>query len=158
MSPQKQLGQLTISNGMAWTEDNETFYFIDTPTREIKAFHYDLETGEIEFIRIAVEIPEELGMPDGMCVDREGMLWVAHYGGAGVYRWNPETGKLLEKIDIPAPHVTSCCFGGENLDHLFITTAQENLSAEDIKKYPKSGNVFLVKTNTKGFDANRFKY
>ena len=158
LSPQKQLGQLTISNGMAWTEDNETFYFIDTPTREIKAFHYDLETGEIEFIRIAVEIPEELGMPDGMCVDREGMLWVAHYGGAGVYRWNPETGKLLEKIDIPAPHVTSCCFGGENLDHLFITTAQENLSAEDIKKYPKSGNVFLVKTNTKGFDANRFKY
>ncbi|MEP0711703.1 SMP-30/gluconolactonase/LRE family protein [Algoriphagus sp.] len=155
LEPKKKLSNLTISNGMAWTADNQTFYFIDTPTRQIKVFHFDLESGEIEFDRIAVEIPEELGFPDGMCIDREGMLWVAHYGGSGVYRWNPRNGELLDKIELPVPQVTSCCFGGENLDTLLITTAQENLSEAQLKEYPQSGDVFLVKTTTKGFLANK---
>lgn len=158
LKPTKQLGQLTISNGMAWTEDNQTFYFIDTPTRQIKAYHFDLESGKIEFERIAIEIPEQLGFPDGMCIDREGMLWIAHYGGSGVYRWNPITGELIKKIELPAPHITSCAFGGENLDMLLITTAQENLSLEQLKEYPLSGDVFLVKTGTRGFEGNRFLY
>ncbi|MEB2780866.1 SMP-30/gluconolactonase/LRE family protein [Algoriphagus sp. C2-6-M1] len=151
LKPKKQLDQLTISNGMAWTEDNQTFYFIDTPTRQIKSFHFDLESGKIEFDRIAIEIPEELGLPDGMCIDQEGMLWVAHYGGSGAYRWNPITGELIEKIELPVPHITSCCFGGENLDVLLITTAQENMSAEQLKEFPKSGDVFLVKTSSIGY-------
>jgi sugar lactone lactonase YvrE len=155
LMPKKQLGQLTISNGMAWTEDNRTFYFIDTPTRQIKAFHFELESGKIEFDRIAIEIPEELGFPDGMCIDKEGMLWVAHYGGSGVYRWNPITGELIEKIELPVPHITSCAFGGENLDSLLITTAQENLSDAQLKEYPLSGDVFLVKTTAKGFLPNK---
>jgi sugar lactone lactonase YvrE len=150
LKPEMQLDQLTISNGMAWTEDNRTFYFIDTPTRQIKAYHFELETGEIEFDRIAIEIPEELGFPDGMCIDQEGMLWVAHYGGSGVYRWNPTTGELIEKVELPVPHITSCAFGGENLDTLLITTAQENLSEVQLKEFPLSGDVFLVKTRTKG--------
>ncbi|MDG1275948.1 MAG: SMP-30/gluconolactonase/LRE family protein [Algoriphagus sp.] len=158
LKPKKQLGNLTISNGMAWTEDNRTFYFIDTPTRQIKAYNFDLETGEIKFERIAVDIPENLGFPDGMCIDREGMLWVAHYSGSGVYRWNPVTGKLLDKIELPVPHVTSCCFGGKNLDMLLITTAQENLTESQLKEFPMSGDVFLVKTNTRGFEANQFLY
>jgi sugar lactone lactonase YvrE len=136
---------------MAWTEDNQTFYFIDTPTRQIKAFQFDLETGEIEFEKIAVDIPEELGFPDGMCIDRDGMLWVAHYGGSGVYRWNPKNGELLDKIELPVPHITSCCFGEENLDTLLITSAQENMSTEQLKKFPMSGDVFLVKTAFQGY-------
>ncbi|MEB2774901.1 SMP-30/gluconolactonase/LRE family protein [Algoriphagus sp. D3-2-R+10] len=158
LSPAMQLDQLTISNGMAWTEDNQTFYFIDTPTREIKEYSFDLETGKIEFRRIAVAIPKEMGMPDGMCIDQEGMLWVAHYGGSGVYCWDPNNGELIEKIELPVPHITSCCFGGENLDVLLITTAQENMSSEQLNEFPKSGDVFLVKTDTKGFEANRFEY
>lgn len=154
---EKKLSDLTISNGMAWTEDNQTFYFIDTPTRQIKAYHFDLETGKIKFSRIAIEIPEELGFPDGMCIDQEGMLWVAHYGGSGVYRWNPMNGELLEKLELPVPHVTSCCFCGEHLDTLLITTAQENLSETQLKKFPLSGDVFLVKTSSKGFSGNRTK-
>lgn len=150
LKPEIQLAQLTISNGMAWTADNRTFYFIDTPTRQIKAFHFELASGKIEFDRIAVEIPEELGFPDGMCIDREGMLWVAHYGGSGVYRWNPTTGKLIEKVELPVPNITSCAFGGENMDTLLITTAQENLTSEQLKEYPLSGDVFLVKTRTRG--------
>lgn len=150
LKPEKQLDQLTISNGMAWTDDNQTFYFIDTPTRHIKAYKFNIDTGEIAFDRVAVEIPEELGFPDGMCIDTEGMLWVAHYGGSGVFRWNPFTGEVLDKIELPVPHVTSCCFGGENLDTLLITTAQENLSDEQLKKFPMSGDVFLVKTGARG--------
>lgn len=155
LKPEVQLKNLTISNGMAWTENQETFYFIDTPTRKIQEYSFAPETGEIEFRRIAIEIPENLGFPDGMCIDREGMLWVAHYGGSGVYRWNPETGELVDKIELPVPHVTSCCFGGENLDLMLITTAQENMSDEDLKKYPKSGDVFLVQLDMRGFKANR---
>lgn len=155
LQPKVQLNNLTISNGMAWTADQQTFYFIDTPTKQIQEFAFDTESGAIEFRRIAVEIPEEMGFPDGMCLDREGMLWVAHYKGSGVYRWNPATGELLEKIELPVPHGTSCCFGGENLDLMLITTAQENLSPEEISRYPQSGDVFLVKTNTKGYRSNK---
>lgn len=150
LKPQTQLNNLTISNGMAWTADQGTFYFIDTPTKKIQEFAFDPETGAIEFRRIAVEVPEGLGFPDGMCLDREGMLWVAHYAGSGVYRWNPKTGDLIDKIELPVPHVTSCCFGGENLDLMLITTAQENLTSDDLKKYPQSGDVFLVNMEVGG--------
>lgn len=157
LQPEVQLKNLTISNGMAWTADKETFYFIDTPTRQIQELNFELDSGEISFRRVAVSIPEGLGFPDGMTIDQEGMLWVAHYGGSGVYRWNPRTGKLLDKIELPVPQVTSCCFGGENMDLLLITTAQENMSAEDLKKYPKSGDIFLVKMEVGGFETNRAK-
>lgn len=153
LQPKVQLTNLTISNGMAWTADQQTFYFIDTPTKKIQEFAFDPETGAIEFRRIAVEISEGLGFPDGMCIDREGMLWVAHYAGSGVYRWNPNTGQLLDKIKLPVPHVTSCCFGGENLDVMLITTAQENLTADDLEKYPQSGDVFLVNVEVGGLES-----
>lgn len=155
LHPEVQLKNLTISNGMAWTADGQTFFFIDTPTKKIQEFAFDAESGRIEFRRIAVEIAEGFGYPDGMCIDREGMLWVAHYAGSGVYRWNPQTGKLLDKIELPVPHVTSCCFGGENLDLMLITTAQENLSAEVLEKYPNSGDVFLVKLEVEGLESNQ---
>lgn len=154
LKPQTQLNNLTISNGMAWAADQRTFYFIDTPTKKIQEFAFDPETGAIEFRRIAVEVPEGLGFPDGMCLDREGMLWVAHYAGSAVYRWDPNTGQLLDKIELPVPHVTSCCFGGENLDMMLITTAQENLTSDDLKKYPQSGDVFLVNVEVGGFESN----
>ncbi|MBA4302034.1 MAG: regucalcin [Cyclobacterium sp.] len=155
LKPEAQLNNLTIPNGMAWTTDGQTFYFIDTPTRKIQEFAFDAESGRIEFRRIAVEIPEDLGFPDGMCIDREGMLWVAHYGGSGVYRWNPKNGELLDNLELPVPHVTSCCFGGENLDVMLITTAQENMTESDLKKYPQSGDVFLVKMEVGGLETNR---
>jgi sugar lactone lactonase YvrE len=97
-----------------------------------------------------------MGSPDGMAIDEEGMLWIAHYGGSGVYRWNPQNGEFLEKIEVPAPHVTSCAFVGENLNKLMITTAQENMSEEDLIKYPQSGDVFLAEIKVKGQSA--FKY
>jgi sugar lactone lactonase YvrE len=147
---QQHLDRITISNGMAWSENNKTLYYIDSPTQRVKAFHFDLENGQLRFDRTVIEIPIEMGTPDGMCIDVEGKLWVAHYGGFGVYRWDPETGKLMEKIELPVPNITCCTFGGENLDTLLITTARENLTDSQIAEYPLSGDVFLLRTNTKG--------
>jgi sugar lactone lactonase YvrE len=89
-----------------------------------------------------------------MSIDQDGKLWVAHYGGFGVCCWDPENGKLLKKIVLPVPNVTSCVFGGDDLDHLLITTARENLTEAQLKEYPESGDVFLVKTNTRGYLPN----
>lgn len=151
----KQLENISVSNGLAWTEDNKTMYYIDSPTHEVKAFHFDLEKGEIEFDRVAVKIPDGMGTPDGMTIDREGNLWVAHYGGSGVYCWNPSNGELVHKIELPVQNATSCTFGGENLDQLLITTASENLTEEQRKEFPQSGDTFLVKTNTQGYLPNK---
>lgn len=151
----KQLEKISVSNGLAWTEDNKTMYYIDSPTHEVKAFHFDLEKGEIEFDRVAVKIPDGMGTPDGMTIDRDGNLWVAHYGGSGVYCWNPSNGELVHKIELPVQNATSCTFGGEDLDHLLITTASENLTEEQRKEFPQSGDTFLVKTNTQGYLPNK---
>lgn len=150
----KKLEDLTISNGMAWTEDQSTFYFIDSPTQKVQEFGFDAVSGDISFKRIAIDVPKEIGTPDGMCIDQEGMLWIAQYGGSGVYRWNPKTGELLDKIELPVPHITSCAFGGPNLDQLLITTAQENLSPDQLSQFPQSGDVFLVQVRIGGFETN----
>jgi sugar lactone lactonase YvrE len=154
LSIEKKLSNLTISNGMAWTSDNTRMYFIDSPTQIIKSYIFDANSGAILFEKNAVLIPKEMGTPDGMCIDSEGMLWVAHWGGFGVYRWNPANGDLLEKIEIPVPHVTSCAFVGENLDHLIITTAKGDLNEDELKKYPESGNVFILKMKVRGTEPN----
>ncbi|NHE57371.1 SMP-30/gluconolactonase/LRE family protein [Cyclobacterium plantarum] len=149
----KKIDLVTISNGICWSLDQKTMYYIDSPTRKIQAFDFDIETGFISFKEIAVSIPEEMGTPDGMCMDQNGKLWVAHYGGFGVYQWDPKTGMQLDKIDVAAPHVTSCAFVGPENNELLITTARENLSDDMIQKYPQSGGVFLCKMPVRGAEV-----
>lgn len=153
----QQLHSLTIANGMAWSLDDKCFYFIDSLQRKIDAYLFDATIGTIHSKRTAVEVPETMGMPDGMCIDEEGMLWVAHWGGYCVARWNPETGKLLCRIELPVPQVSSCVFGGENLDELFITTARAGLSENELLKYPASGHVFVAELGVQGVCSNHFK-
>ncbi|KAG4069371.1 hypothetical protein HA402_012224 [Bradysia odoriphaga] len=155
-APVLKLAGVTISNGLVWKGDK--MYYNDTHTRSIQEFSYDAESGDIAFTRVAVHIPPELGWPDGMAIDSEGMLWVAHWGGYGVYCWNPETGELLGKVAVPAPHVSSCAFGGPHMDELLITTAREHLTAAQIAEYPLGGSVFHVRLSIKGLPANYFKY
>ncbi len=157
LKAEKQISKVSISNGLAWTQDNKTLYHIDSPTQKVDAYHFDLKKGMIDFDRTAIIIPEEMGTPDGMSIDQEGKLWIGHYGGHGIFRWDPDTGKLLEKIDLPVPNVTSCAFGGDNLDMLLVSTARENLSDAQLAQYPESGDVFIVKTNTKGILPHRCK-
>ncbi|HLY68569.1 MAG TPA: SMP-30/gluconolactonase/LRE family protein [Puia sp.] len=145
-----KVGKVTISNGMCWSPDNKRFYYIDTPRQTVTSFLFDPSEGEIRFEKIAIQVPPVMGMPDGMAIDQEGMLWIAHWGGFGVYRWNPENGKLLDKIDVPVPQVTACAFFGDELDGLIITTASDKLAKKDLKKYPHSGDTFVAKTKVKG--------
>lgn len=147
---------VTISNGIVWDTNKNLMYYIDTPTQRVFAYDYVPKTGEISHRREVVKIPMGLGSPDGMTIDAEGKLWIAHWGGYGVYRWDPENGQLLEKIEVPAPNVTSCAFGGEDLSTLYITTAREGLTEEELKQYPLSGSLFSVKTNVKGLPAYLF--
>lgn len=155
-SLQRKISNVTISNGLVWSLDNTRMYFIDTPTQTVQSFLFDAETGNIQFEKIAITIDKKTGSPDGMAIDEEGMLWIAQWNGFGVYRWDPVKGKLLDKIDVPAPQVSSCAFGGENMDELIITTARENFTEEDIEKYPLSGNVFIAKPGVKGIERNKF--
>jgi sugar lactone lactonase YvrE len=141
---------LRISNGITWSHDYKIFYHIDTPTRQISAFDYDLATGEIAESRTVIDVPPELGWPDGMTSDSEGMLWVAMWGGAKLTRWDPFTGQLIEVFPVPALNVTSCIFGGANLTDLFITSACKGLSPEQLTKYPLSGGLFRIKTEIQG--------
>lgn len=146
----KKVSNTTVSNGIAWSLDNKRLYFIDSPTQAVQSFIFHEKTSEIIFEKNVITIPKEMGSPDGMALDEEGMLWIAQWGGFGIYRWNPCNGELLDRIDLAVPQVSSCAFVGENLDHLLITTARENMEDEDLKKYPQSGDVFLVTVGVKG--------
>ncbi|MBE7434409.1 MAG: SMP-30/gluconolactonase/LRE family protein [Anaerolineales bacterium] len=150
------LHDVTISNGMAWSLDYKKFYYIDTPTRQVKAFDYDLTSGEISNPRTAIRVPESLGWPDGMTSDTEGNLWIALWGGAAVSRWNPNTGQLLEQIQVPALHTSSCVFGGRDRNELYITSARKNMSEADLQKYPLSGGLFRVETKVEGMPTFEF--
>jgi len=156
LSVKKNISGVTISNGIAWSVDSTMMYYIDTPTRAVAEYRYNIETASIKYSRIAIEIEKELGYPDGMTIDSEGKLWIAMWGGGYVTRWDPETGKLLEKIELPALNVTSCAFGGKNLDTLYITSAIEGVSEENRNKYPFNGGLFSVKPGITGIKANYF--
>ena len=150
------LDGIRISNGLAWSSYHKTLYYIDTPTREVKAFDYDLFTGLIANPRVVITIPEALGWPDGMTSDMKGNLWIAMWGGAAVTHWNPQNGNLLEQIPLPAKNVTSCVFGGENLDELYITSARLGLNKPALKDYRHSGSLMRVKTKVRGMPTFEF--
>ncbi|MET3504600.1 SMP-30/gluconolactonase/LRE family protein [Halalkalibacter oceani] len=154
---EQKLSDITISNGLAWSSDRKTMYYIDSPTKQVNAFDYELATGEITNKRVVVTIPEGEGIPDGMTIDQDDMLWVAQWGGYKVSRWNPRTGERIGEVAVPAKQVTSCCFGGEQLDELFITTARRGLSEEELQRYPHSGGVFHIKPGVKGTPSYSFK-
>jgi len=136
------LSGLTIANGMAWSPDQRTMYFIDSPTREVWAFDFDPTDSSISNRRTVVSVPESLGWPDGLTTDAEGNLWVAHWGAGCVARWEAKSGRLLETIATGCPHTTSCSFGGLDGRGLYITTSQLGLSPADLARHPHSGCLF----------------
>ena len=147
---------VTISNGMAWSADHKTFYYIDTPTCEVRAYDYDVKTGEIANRRKAFDVPKSLGWADGMTSDTEGNLWIAMWGGAQVTRWNPNTGQLLEQIPVPALQSSCPVFGGKNRNELYVTSARKGMSESDLNKYPLSGGLFKVETKYEGMPTFEF--
>lgn len=146
------------SNGLAWSPDHSTMYYIDSPTQQVYAYDFDSETGNISNKRIAIKIPDGGGYPDGMTIDSEGMLWISLWDGWGIVRYNPENGELLQKIDLPVARVTSCTFGGENLNDLYVTSAYTRLETADRASQPLAGSLFVLKNlPVKGLESDRYK-
>lgn len=156
-SIQVMIDSVSISNGIVWTADKKTMYYNDTPTRCVQAFDYDDATGHITNQRIAITFGPGDGGPDGMTIDADDNLWIALWGSGTVKKYNPATGEHLLTIEVGAANVTSCAFGGKDLDILYITTARAWTSDEKLKTYPNAGGLFSVRPGAKGVKAFYYK-
>jgi sugar lactone lactonase YvrE len=141
----------TISNGLDWSPDGGTAYYIDTPTRRVEMFDYDGDVG-LTHRRVFAEIAEDAGLPDGMTVDSEGCVWVALYGGSAVHRFRPD-GVLDGVVELPVTQVTACTFGGDDLGVLFITTTRENVPPGE---QPDAGALFHCRPGVFGRPVRAF--
>jgi sugar lactone lactonase YvrE len=142
---------VTISNGLAWSPDGGTAYYIDTPTQQIDAFDHDPTHG-LTRRRTVVRIPTTDGAPDGLTIDADGRLWVALWGGAAVRCYLPD-GRLAEHLPLPVTQVTACTFGGPNLDELYITTSRQQVAPGT---QPAAGALFRAQVGTHGLPARLY--
>jgi len=149
------LESVTISNGIAWSGDGNTMYYIDSATGGVDAFDFDIAAGTINRRRQVIRIPDSEGMPDGLTIDAEGYLWVCLWQGWAVHRYRPD-GILDRVVRLPVAQVTSCAFGGEDLSTLFVTTAREGLGDEEARCQDLAGSVFRIEPGVRGVPSNRF--
>lgn len=146
--------QVTNSNGIAWSPDGKTCYYIDTPTYNIYQFEYDTESGALLNSTILLNTKVQYsGSPDGMCVDADGKLWIAFCHGGAVIRWDPNSKTELAKIGFPTAETTSLCFGGPGLADLYVSTGLNPKQPEE-----QAGKIFVIKeTSTKGIAQVAFQ-
>ena len=137
-----------VCNGPASSPDGSLLYVSDSLRGEVLVHDVD-EDGVLHDRRVLVRVPAEDGLPDGLAVDAEGCLWVAHWGGGRVSRVSP-AGEVLARLDVPAPHVTSVAFGGDDLDQLFVTSARHGLDAARLERWPLSGALFGAHPGVRG--------
>lgn len=152
---ERMLADITVPNALSWSPDDATLYFADTPDGRLRAYAFDPEEGRIGAMRILVERGVLPGRPDGATVDAEGCVWNARYDGSCVARITPQ-GRVDGVIEIPASHVTSCAFGGADLRTLFITTARQKLTREELNAQPLAGSLFAVRLDVCGLPEPRF--
>jgi len=143
------LSPTTISNGIGWSPDGATMYFSDSGEGTVTAYSYDSGTGDIADPRIIVHAPEQDAVPDGLCVDDEGCLWVAMWDGGEVCRYAPD-GALLARVRTPVRRPTCCAFGGPDRDVLFITSARIELSQNELSYQPHAGCLFAAEVGVTG--------
>ena len=147
---------ITTSNGLAWSDDGRTLYYIDSPTRRVDAFDYDPASGTLSGRRTVVRMPDDLpGVPDGMTIDRAGTLWIALWNCWAVHRYLAD-GTLAAIVRMPVARPTSCAFGGPGLADLYITTARSGLSADELVAQPSAGGLFRVRPDAIGRAATPF--
>jgi sugar lactone lactonase YvrE len=153
---QTMVDRVSISNGLDWSDDGRLMYYIDSPAQSVDVFDFDLASGTIANRRSFARIDPVDGTPDGLTLDAAGFVWVALWGGGAVRRYAPD-GTLDSIVRVPAPHVTSCTFGGHDLGELYITTARIKLSEAERASYPLAGGVFRLRPGVHGRPAHRFK-
>lgn len=144
-------GGVTVSNGLAWSASGDRMYYIDSALQSVDVMDYDLAAGTVSGRHTLVDIPAADGTPDGMTVDAEGCLWVAFWGGAAIRRYSP-AGALIGEVELPASRITSCAFGGPNLDRLFITSAAVGATADD-PPGPHDGALFVLEPGCVGVES-----
>eukprot|EP00128_Syssomonas_multiformis_P002431 Colp12_sorted_trinity150504_noHs@7379 len=152
-----KLTGVSVSNGIAWTQDASRMLYIDSPTKTIDVFNYDADTGAISDRRTAIDLTGQNAYPDGCTLDAHGHLWTALYKGHAVVCHDVETGKLLHTVTLPDSQVTAVAFGGPDLADLYITTARENFSELDSAAEPHAGGLYRVRgLQTRGLPAQEF--
>ena len=149
------LKDITIANGMDWSPDNKICYYIDTPTKKVSRFNFNIETSELDGELEAIDVSKYSGAPDGMCVDSLGNLWVAFWGGGCVRSFSP-SGELLAQVDVPATLVTNCAFGGPDLSTLYITCAIPSYEGFVKGEEPLAGSLFKAEVGVQGRLQNNF--
>jgi len=150
--------EVICSNGTAWSPDNRTMYYTESFRYAVYAYDFDLSSGEISNRRVFLQLDPSGGeFPDGLTVDSEGFVWSAHVGKGRIVRYDPD-GKADMEIQLPVTRGTSCAFGGENLDMLFITSARETLTPELIEKEPLAGSLFACKPGVVGIYETPFAF
>jgi sugar lactone lactonase YvrE len=147
---------VSISNGLAWSLDHRTMYYVDSPTHQIVAYEYDLNTGTIRHSQLVYSVPHGGGSPDGMTIDTDGHLWLALWDGHAVVRIDPTAGTVVDRIDLPVSRPSSCTFGGAALDELYITSARQNLPLDQLGREPQAGGVFVCRPRAQGLPAVEF--
>ncbi|OBA58451.1 gluconolaconase [Mycobacterium sp. 1100029.7] len=147
------LSPVSISNGLQWSADGRRAYYIDTPTRRVDVFEVDPESGAWLRRRVHLHIDDASGYPDGMAIDEEDGLWIALWGGGSVHHYD-SSGRLVEAIGVPGvTQVSSCTFGGDGRDVLYITTSRQGLPDDH---EPSAGAIFAVDTASRGAIAADF--
>ncbi len=155
-APTRMRDNINLSNGLGWSPDGRTMYFVETVRRIIWAFDYDPSDGNPTRERVFAEIPERDGYPDGLCVDAEGCIWLAHWGGWRLTRFTPN-GVVDRVVRMPVPQLTSCAFGGANLDTLYVTSAAIGLDDATKAKAPLAGSLFAFKPGVRGLPVSSFR-
>jgi len=149
------LSGLTISNGLGWSLDRRTMYVIDSGPATVYAFDVDGD-GDVSAQRTFVQFDQDRdGAPDGMCVDEEGALWIAVWGGGEVRRYSPN-GELIARVAVATSQPACCAIGGTNGTTLYITTAREDMSSETLEHEPEAGRLFCVDVGVRGVPLNAF--
>ena len=150
------LEELVESNGLAWSLDGATLYFVDSGEQCIRRYDYEGETGKIGPRRAnVIEFPEGEGTPDGLVVDAEGAVWVAMWQGASVKRISP-TGAVLCHLGLSVSQPTCAGFGGYSLDRLYVTSAWEGMSGDERNAEPGAGDLLSANIGVRGMPAHRF--
>ena len=143
-------GPVTNSNGIVWSADGATVYYIDTPRKDVLAFDY--EHGHLRNLRSVVSTAHLDASPDGMTLDAEGNLWIAFCHGGCVVSFNPATGAELRRVELPCLETTACAFGGPDLADLYVTTGIHKSVVE-----AQAGRLFVIRgLGVKGLAANAF--
>lgn len=142
------------SNGLDWNFDNTKMFYCDSREQKIEEFDFSISSHNISARKTIREIPLEWGSADGMTIDATGNLWVALWGGYGVINVDPKNGKIIKKVELPVEKVSSCCFGGEDMKDLIITTASLN---SDLSKEKNAGSIFRYRCDVPGIYINRYK-